>query len=320
MLTLICPVFNEEKYIFNILSFFLESEPDEKEIYFIDGGSIDCTIQIIKIAAAQNPRIKLLFNPNKYVPFALNLGIQNSKGDPIIRLDAHTVYSKDYCIRILEVFKETNADIVGGPMIKKGVTLFQKAVAYCTSTSLGIGNSKIHQSDYSGISDHVYLGAWRRELFSEIGYFDVRLIRNQDDEFHYRAKSRGKKIFLSSKIKSEYFPRNSIKKLFTQYFQYGLFKPLVLKKVSSEFKYRHIIPSIFVIYLITMPLWYKNIFLCLVFFTYFLLVTIFAQLAILSFRSKILCLIIYPTIHIAYGLGFLIGLTNSKKIIDRLIQ
>jgi len=319
MLTLICPVFNEEKYIFNILSFFLESEPDEKEIYFIDGGSIDSTIQIIKNAAAQNPRIKLLLNPNKYVPFALNLGIQNSKGDPIIRLDAHTLYSKDYCIRILEVFKETNADIVGGPMIKKGVTLFQKAVAYCTSTSLGIGNSKIHQSNYCGISDPVYLGAWRRELFSEIGYFDVRLIRNQDDEFHYRAKSRGKKIFLSSKIKSEYFPRNSIKKLFTQYFQYGLFKPLVLKKVRSEFKYRHIIPSIFVIYLITMPLWYKNIFLCLVFFTYFLLVTIFTQLAILSFKSKILCLIIYPTIHIAYGLGFLIGLINSKKIIDRLI-
>lgn len=126
MLTLICPVFNEEKYIFNILSFFLESEPDEKEIYFIDGGSIDSTIQIIKNAAAQNPRIKLLLNPNKYVPFALNLGIQNSKGDPIIRLDAHTLYSKDYCIRILEVFKETNADIVGGPMIKRGLLFFKK--------------------------------------------------------------------------------------------------------------------------------------------------------------------------------------------------
>lgn len=320
MLTLVCPVFNEEKYICNILSFFFESEPTDKEIYFIDGGSTDNTIQIIQNAAVLNPRIKLLINPNKYVPFALNLGIQNSTGDPIIRLDAHTVYSKDYCIKILEVFEETNADIVGGSMIKKGVTHFQKAVAYCTSTSLGIGNSKIHQRDYSGPSDHVYLGAWRRDLFADIGYFDVRLIRNQDDEFHYRAKSRGKRIFLSSKIKSEYFPRNSIKKLFTQYFQYGLFKPLVLKKVKSEFKFRHIIPSLFVIYLVTMPLWYKNIFLCLVFFTYFLLVTIFAQKAFLSFKSKILCLIIFPIIHIAYGSGFLIGLINSKKIIERLVQ
>jgi glycosyltransferase involved in cell wall biosynthesis len=320
MLTLVCPILNEEKYIFNILSFFLESEPQDKEIYFIDGGSSDSTIQIIKDAAEQNPHIKLLINPNKYVSFALNLGIQSSLGDPIIRLDAHTVYSKDYIIKILEVFKETNADIVGGPMIKIGITFFQKAVAYCTSTSLGIGNSKIHQSDYCGPSDHVYLGAWRRDLFADIGYFDVRLIRNQDDEFHYRAKSRGKKIFLSSKIKSEYFPRNSLKKLFTQYFQYGLFKPLVLKKVKSEFKYRHIIPSIFVIYIVTMPLWYKNIFLSLVFFTYFLLVTIFTQIAILSFKSKILCFLIYPTIHIAYGLGFLIGLTNSKKIIKRLIH
>ena len=50
MVTLICPVYNEEKYIKNILTFFSDSDPAEKEIFFIDGGSIDDTVNIIKYA------------------------------------------------------------------------------------------------------------------------------------------------------------------------------------------------------------------------------------------------------------------------------
>lgn len=320
MLTLLCPVFNEDKYIQNILNFFLDSQPADKEIFFIDGGSTDNTVLKIKNAMTQNSNIKLLFNQDKYVPFALNLGIKSSSGDPIIRLDAHTIYPNDYCLKILEVFNETKADIVGGPMIKSGETHFQKAVAYFTSTPFAVGDSKIHKTDYSGPSDHVYLGAWKRDIFKEIGYFDERLIRNQDDELHYRAKSKGKKIFLSAKIKSIYFPRNSTKKLFTQYFQYGLFKPIVLRKVKSEIKIRHIIPSLFVIYTFTFPFWYQYKFLSLMFFAYFLLVAIFVHKSRLSLKCKLMGLVIYSTIHIAYGMGFLIGLLNSKKINGYLIK
>lgn len=313
MITLICPVLNEEKYINNILTFFFESGPSDKEIYFIDGGSNDNTVSVINVVANKYPNVHLIHNPKKFVPFALNLGINKSKGDPIIRLDAHTVYSNDYCMKILEVFDETNADIVGGPMRKRGETPFQKAVSYCTSSLFGIGNSKIHNENYSGSSDHVYLGAWKRELFSEIGYFDESLIRNQDDEFHYRAKSRGKTIFLSSKIKSEYYPRKSIKKLFIQYFQYGLFKPKVLKKIKSEIKIRHLIPSIFVFYLISFPIWYASIFLTLPFFIYILLLVIFSVISNLSWSSKIQCMPIFIAIHIAYGTGFIIGMLGLKN-------
>lgn len=314
MISLICPVYNEQEYIERIINFFISSSINEKELFLIDGGSNDNTISIIKDKIKYHPNIYLLYNENKYVPFALNIGIKASKGDPIIRLDAHTDYSEDYILKILEVFNETDADIVGGPMIKEGISPFQKAVAYCTSTNLGIGNSKIHKSNYEGFSDHVYLGAWRREIFDEIGYFDERLIRNQDDEFHYRAKSKGKKIFLSSKIKSKYYTRNSIKKLFIQYFQYGLFKPLVLKKIKTELKLRHLIPSAFVLYLFTFPFWYKYNFLFGVFFLYFFLVIIYSIKSELTLKSKANCLLVYPTIHIGYGIGFLIGLFFPKLL------
>jgi len=312
MITVICPTLNEEDHIEDVLNFFITAKPYDKELIIVDGGSKDNTIKIIQNWMDKFPNIKLMNNPFRYVPFALNLAIKNSTGDPIIRLDAHTKYSDDYFLKIIEVFEQTQADIVGGPMIKKGITDFQKAAAYVTSSPFGIGDSKIHKANYDGESDHVYLGAWKRKLFDEIGYFDENLIRNQDDEFHYRAKSLGKKIYLSSKIKSEYLPRKNFKLIFKQYFQYGLYKPLVLKKIRSEIKVRHLIPLFFLIYILLFPIlifYYWTLIFPLV--LYLLLNIIFSIKNKNKLKIRLLTFTLFPIIHLSYGIGFLIGL--SKK-------
>ena len=90
----------------------------------------------------------------------------------------------------METFGKTGADIVGGPMRAKGKTSFQNAVAKSTSSVFGIGDSGFHNDKKSGYVDSVYLGAWKREIFADTGLFDVDMKRNQDDEFHYRAKSK----------------------------------------------------------------------------------------------------------------------------------
>lgn len=313
MISVICPIYNEEKYIENILNFFVNSEPKDKELILIDGGSTDDTIKKIEEWVKKHRNIYLLHNANKYVPFALNLAIQKSSGDPIIRLDAHTIYEPDYFEKILETFKDTGADIVGGPMRATGKTPFQRAVAYCTSTIFGIGDSKIHDENFSGYTDHVYLGAWRRNIFYEIGYFDEELKRNQDDEFHYRAKSFEKKIYLNSQIKSLYFPRSSVIKLIKQYFQYGLFKPLVLKKVKSEIKFRHLIPSAFVLYIITIFLLEGIILIFVPLVIYFILQIWFSFVNFLSTVEKLFAIIIYPALHLSYGAGFLVGLAKLVR-------
>lgn len=314
MITVICPVYNEEEHIENILKFFVESKPDDKELILVDGGSTDRTVEIISDWIKKYNNIRLLHNQSKYVPFALNLAIKNSIGDPIIRLDAHTLYEKNYFEKILETFERTDADIVGGPMRKIGKTDFQLAVAYATTSMFGIGDSKIHKIDYNGESDHVYLGAWRRKLFDDIGYFDETLIRNQDDEFHYRAKSLGKKIYLSSDIVSYYYPRKNFKSLFKQYFQYGLYKPLVLKKIKSEIKIRHLIPAFFALYILILPfLLLNNIIFIVPLLIYFLINLIFTVPNRGSFKQKFLVFVIYPTIHFAYGIGSVLGIPKIFK-------
>ena len=316
MITILCPTYNEENHISEILRFFVDSSPAEKEMLVIDGGSTDKTLSIIMEWCHKYNNIKLLHNPDKYVPYALNIGIRSAGGDPIIRLDAHTEYAEDYFEQILKTFSETGADIVGGPMNAVGKTNFQKAVAYATSTVFGVGDSKIHKGKYKGESDHVYLGAWRRKLFDEIGYFDERLKRNQDDEFHYRAKSLGKKIYLDPEIKSYYYPRSSLFKLIKQYFQYGLFKPIVLRKIKSEIKLRHLIPSLFSFYILSLPLAFFNEFYLVPLFVYIFIDIYFSIRAKRNINIVCNSLLIYPVLHLSYGFGFLTGLIKSgaKKL------
>lgn len=315
MISVICPVLNEEKYIENIISFFVHSEPKDKELFFIDGGSKDKTAEIIEGWLKEHNNIYLLHNSNKYVPFALNMAIKESSGDPIIRLDAHTIYESDYIEKILETFALTGADIVGGPMRAMGDSGFQRAVAYCTSTVFGIGDSKIHDENFSGYTDHVYLGAWRRSIFKDVGYFDEELKRNQDDEFHYRAKSLGKKIYLNPGIKSHYFPRSSPISLIKQYFQYGLYKPLVLRKVKSEKKLRHLIPSIFVFYLLLIFFFIEIKIIFIPLLLYMMLQILFSLVNSLKPLEKLFSVIVYPILHLSYGAGFLLGLVRLYKIL-----
>lgn len=308
MITVICPTYNEKEFIEQIIRFFLYAKPNDKELLIVDGGSTDGTCEIVKKWVSKHNNIKLIDNPDKYVPFALNKAIKMSSGDPIIRLDAHTEFAEDYFEKIIETFNITSADVVGGPMRARGKSNFQKAVAYATGTVFGVGDSKIHQENYAGESDHVYLGAWKRKLFEKIGFFDERLLRNQDDEFHYRAKSMGRKVFMNPDIKSFYYPRDSIKKLVSQYSQYGLFKPLVLKKIKSEIKLRHLIPSIFCIYLVGLPLSYFSVLYLIPMLVYMLLNLYFSLKIDNKVLIGIITLIIYPAIHISYGWGFITGL------------
>jgi succinoglycan biosynthesis protein ExoA len=314
-ISVIIPCRNEEHYITKVLDFFVRALPADKELIVADGDSTDRTREIVARYSASHPEIILISNPKKYVPFALNECLGRAEGKYIIRLDAHTEYADDYFVRVKETFERTGAEIVGGPMRAKGNTSFQRAVAVCTSTTFGVGDSQFHDDTAEGFTDSVYLGAWKKEIFAVTGLFDEEMMRNQDDEFHYRAKSLGMKIYLDPKIRSWYYPRGSLRKLMKQYFQYGLFKPLVLSKVRSEIKLRHLIPSAFVLYLagaaILIP--FTGLMSLVPLLLYAVIDLFFSFTKQQRFSEKIFSLIIYPALHISYGCGFILGLNKTLR-------
>ena len=313
ILSVICPVFNGEQYITkNILSFFVNARPIDKELIIIDGGSNDNTIEIVKDWIEKYQNIKLLNNPYKYVPHALNIGIRESRGNFIARLDVHTRYPIDYFEKCIELSKTINADNIGGTIISCGVSICGKAIAHSMSSLFGVGNSTPRIKDYDGYVDSIAFGFWDKQVFDKYGFFDETLIKNQDEDHNYLIIENGGKVYQSSKIKTHYFVREKIIDLIKQMFYYGFYKPLVLVKNISRIKIRHIIPSLFSVYLFTL-FFNLNPFWLIPLYSYLLLNILFSIINTENILTKIICIIIFPIMHLSYGIGFILGLINAYK-------
>ena len=313
ILSVICPVLNGEKYISNnILTFFVNSKPMDKELLIIDGGSSDSTIKIVKDWCQKYSNIKLIHNRHKYVSHALNIGIKESKGQFISRLDVHTIYPKNYFEKCIELLKTINADNIGGTIISCGVSTCGKAIAHSMSSLFGVGNSTPRIKDYDGFVDTVAFGFWDKQIFYKYGFFDETLIKNQDDDHNFLIIENGGKVYQSSEIKTYYFVREKIIDLIKQMYYYGYYKPSVLVKNIARLKIRHIIPSLFSTYVlsiffITNPFWFIPL------YSYLILNIIFSVFNKENMLTKIICLFIFPLMHMSYGIGFIIGLINAYK-------
>jgi hypothetical protein len=89
----------------------------------------------------------------------------------------------------------------------------------------------------------VPFGAYRREVFERIGGFAEDVDRGEDDEFNYRLRQAGGRIWLSPAIRSTYYCRNDFEALARQYWGYGLAKAKVLQRHPGRFRPRHLVPS-----------------------------------------------------------------------------
>jgi hypothetical protein len=200
--------------------------------------------------------VRLLSNPRRIVPTALNIAIRAARGAIICRIDGHTRVAPDYVRIGVETLQRTGADNVGGRMDAVGGGWFGDAVADATASRFGVG-SYFHFGTEEREVDTVYLGMWPRTVFERIGLFDEELVRNQDDELNYRLRKAGGRIVLNPAMRSWYQNRQDVAHLVSQYYQYGQWKVRVLQKHPKQMSWRHFVPPLFVATMIglavTMP-------------------------------------------------------------------
>jgi len=320
--SIIIPCRDEEKFISQCLDSILANDyPKENlEILVVDGMSEDKSREIVKRYAQQYPFIKLLDNPKKYTPFALNTGIRNSKGEIIIRMDAHATYIKDYISKCVKYSKEYGADNIGGTVkiIPKTNTLIAKTIALSLSNPFGVGNA-YYKSGYSKEPrwvDTVFGGCYKRGIFAKIGLFNENLVRSQDMEFNLRLKRAGGKILLVPDIVSYYYPKSNLKDFFLHNIKDGIWAIYPLKFVKMPFKLRHYIPLIFVSGLLgtgLLAIFFPTFFwLFLIAVGLYFLANIYFSIQIIGKEKDIRFLFLMPlafaTRHIGYGLGSVWGL------------
>ena len=197
-----------------------------------------------------------------------------------------------------------------------GEGTFGAAVALATSSPFGVGGARFHYSDREEWVDTVYLGAWRRDVFDRIGFFDEELVRNQDDEFNYRLRASGGRILLAPTIRSKYTVRGTPARLWKQYFQYGYWKVRVLQKHMRQMQPRQFVPPAFVGALLVLaiaapfsPMAAKGL---LALALTYLAVNVAAAIATTksSLRLAPLVALVFVILHLSYGSGFLAGLVR----------
>lgn len=318
MLSVICPIYNEEKYIGKCIeSIAAQDYPkNELEVIFADGMSTDNTRAIVTEYAVQYPWIRLIDNPDRIVPPALNKAIKASHGDIIMRIDAHAQYPSNYFSILTGALVKLKADNVGGvcETLPVNDSVTARAIAAVLSSRFGMGNSSFRVgAERVKQVDTVPFGCWPRDIFSRIGFFDTDLTRNQDDEFNGRIIKAGGKIYLLPDVKIKYFARDKISKVARMFYQYGLFKPLVNKKLGSPATARQFFPVALVLGLFFglilsafwhpfLPIYISGIILYLVLAVYF---------SLKSSHNSIQIPVqvwTYIVVHLNYGYGYLIGI------------
>lgn len=318
MLSVICPIYNEEKYIGACIESILSQDypQDDLEVIFADGMSTDNTRKIVASYTAKYPWIKLIDNPDRIVPPALNKAIDVAKGDVIMRLDAHAEYPGNYFSELTKQLKLLNADNVGGVCITLPTnnSATAKAIACVLSSKFGMGDSSFRVGAKNiTLADTVPFGCWPRSVFERIGNFDLDLVRNQDDEFNGRITKAGGKIYLLPHVEIKYFARDKISKVAKMFYQYGLFKPLVNKKLGSPATTRQFIPLALVAGLVSGLLisifWPPFSWLygsCI--FLYLFLALFFSIKSSHNIKQILIQTWTYIVVHISYGTGYIVGI------------
>ena len=300
-ISVILPVRNEERYIAACVdSIFSQDYPAEKmEVIFVDGRSEDRTVEMLHAMQKDHPQIVVLDNPNRTVPYAMNIGIAHSSAPVIVRLDAHAEYPADYIRLSVETLLTQDCDNAGGVFETHGRGFMGEAIAEMLKTPLGVGNATYRLTTEDGYVDTVPFGCFKRELFERIGGFDERMTRNQDNELNFRIRKNGGKIYLNHNIRVQYYCRDTM----------GV---------------RHFVPLAFVlstILLVLLTLLTRSMLfgglLALEWGAYLLLDFFYSYTIAKEKGWKFLPveIILYPAFHFAYGFGSLCGIAALPKFV-----
>jgi glycosyltransferase involved in cell wall biosynthesis len=320
--TVIVPCRNEERYIGACLDSILGNDypQDRLEILVIDALSEDETRAIVSRYAMRHACIRLLDNPKLTTPCAFNAGIAAASGEIIVVMGAHAKYSSSYLSRVVDWLCKSGADNVGGVCVTVPAddSPMARAIARGLSHPFGVGLShfRVGTSKPRWV-DTVFGGCYRKEVFDRIGVFDEQLIRNQDDEFNQRLIARGGKILLVPDVVSYYYPRRSLAQLWKMYYQYGYFKPLVALKVGRIGTVRQIVPicCLALLVVLTMTAIVSEIsrLLLLTLVAAYLLADFAVSFAI-GLSGGLRCagwmLLVFPALHVGYGIGYLRGIVD----------
>ena len=248
LISVVVPVRNEEAGIGACLASIQAQTAENLEILVVDGRSEDRTREIVAELAAADSRIRLLDNPQRIAPTAMNVGLAAAHGAYLVRIDGHATVPPDYVAIAVGHLRSGRWGGVGGRKDGVGTTAAGKAVAAAMSSRFGVGTgSTYHHGIQVRTADHIPFGVYRTGLARDLGGWNEDLVTNQDYEFDYRLRRAGHELLFDPALHIDWQCQQSIGGLYRQYRRYGQGKAQVLRLHPASAKPRQILPGVLVV-------------------------------------------------------------------------
>ncbi|AFM27200.1 glycosyltransferase family 2 protein [Desulfomonile tiedjei] len=318
--SIILVVHNERECLINLLQdLTLQDFPAERtEMILVDSASIDGTGQAMHDFAENHTRrrITILQNPDKITAPGLNLAIRAATGKFVLRLDAHTRIPTDFLTRNYEALQKGESVVGGRIVYMQPSGIWELILSTAVSSRFGAACAPFRQLRAAGYVDTLAFAAYSRQVFANVGLFNETLVRNEDNEMHYRIRKAGFRFYYDPTIISRYLSRRTLRGLLRQMYNNGLWIFPTMAIQPRCFSFRHFVPLFFFLILLFCALTaivLTGWLLGFVLLVYFLAAFIFAaqKTSCFSGYRKFGVLLIpfyFFLIHSAYGIGTSVGM------------
>ncbi|MDR2671969.1 MAG: glycosyltransferase family 2 protein [Coriobacteriales bacterium] len=315
---------NEQDYLPFLLADLREQDfsAANTEILLIDSLSTDGTKQLMANFRDANPqyrRVVVLDNQGRFLPHGCNLALREARGDALVRIDAHASVPPDFLRKSAECLND-GREVCGGPRppVLRHPSPWKNLLLTAEKSVFGSGAALARRGTKPQAVKSVFHGAYRREVFERVGHYDERLRRTEDNDMSYRIRQAGYTIYFDPAIHSTQYIRASLGGFLRQKLSNGYWVGRTLPIQPGCIGFFNLVPAFFVLALIlgtiTGLLWsWLPVLLVVV---AYLLAAVAAT--VLAYRSSqasggrlALLPLLFFAMHVAYGLGTLVGLVRG---------
>ena len=317
LVSVLIPARNAEATIGNTLDSVLSQDYEGSiEVIVADGSDTAATSDLVR---RLYPTVKLVPNPEQVITTGIHAAHQAATGEILVRCDAHTVFPPGYLRRAVSTLQRTGAANVGGRQRPVGTTFFERAVAMAMSIPLGAGRARHRLGGMDGPSDTVFLGVFRRDTLEAVGGVDPTLGGGEDYDLNWRLRARGETVWFDSGLVVDYQPRSTLWALAWQYFNYGRWKRVVVRRHPVSLMPRHLASPLLLVGLITA----LGFILAGVYWVMWSMLLAYALTLVVGSVttgirhrscSALLLPLILTTMHLSWGIGFLVSVKTVRKL------
>lgn len=323
---------NEESVIENLFRDIEKQDysHEDMEIVLVNSMSTDATRKLMEDFAKKKreksfAKVLVKDNPKGNQAAGWNVAIESASGDVIIRVDAHAMLPSDFVKKNMSCIN-SGEYVCGGARpniaVKKGKWTDMLLAVESSLFGSSIASYRRKDTEKKYVKS-IFHGAYRKEVFQKAGLFNENLGRTEDNELHYRIRQAGYKICYDPEIISYQHVRSTWRGMLKQKYGNGFWIGLTSKVCPKCLSVYHFVPFVFVIALLVGIILGATV-SWMPFLLLLILYGIFCLFGMISaFIDKgwniafLLMPVVFLTLHIAYGVGTIVGFICVVKQKDK---